>query len=66
MNLLYVHCPSAQWEGDTLIEEDAFDLCYDLSVKYGHARIFDGKCVIADYRNGRNIDSEGHYSGAVK
>ncbi len=51
--LLTVRCPSAPWENDTIEADKAWDLCYDLSVEHGYARILDGECIIGEYRDGR-------------
>jgi hypothetical protein len=50
---LTVRCPSAPWENDTLPADQAWDLCYDLSVEFGCARILDGEQIIGEYRDGR-------------
>jgi hypothetical protein len=50
---LTVRCPSAPWENDTVESDRAWDLCYDLSVEFGYARILDGECIIGEYRDGR-------------
>jgi len=50
---LTVRCPSAPWENDTVESDRAWDLCYDLSIEFGYARIHDGECIIGEYRDGR-------------
>ena len=50
---LPVRGPSAPWENDTLPADQAWDLCFDLSVEFGHARILDGEQIIGEYMDGR-------------
>lgn len=51
--LLTVRCPSAPWENDTVPADQAWDLCHDLSVEFGYARILDGEQIIGEYLDGR-------------
>ena len=50
---LSIRCPSAPWENDTVPAEQAWDLCHDLSVEFGYARILDGEQIIGEYQDGR-------------
>ena len=50
---LSVRCPAAPWENDTTDADRANDLCYDLSVEYGYAAIYENDMIIGEYTNGR-------------
>ena len=50
---LSVRCPAAPWENDTVNTDKANDLCYDLSVEYGYAAIYENDVIIGEYTNGR-------------
>jgi hypothetical protein len=51
MSYLSVICPSAPWENDTVPEDRAWDLCYDLSEEFGYAEVRQNGMIIGSYGN---------------
>jgi len=55
MQRVDVRCPAAPWENTTTDADRALDLCYDLSVEFGYARIHErvNGTIIAAYTDGQ-------------
>ena len=53
MPRLDVICPSAPWENTTTDEDQAWDLCFDLSIEFGYAQVRQNGIIIGDYTDGQ-------------